>query len=112
MSTITPIAPSPTGYLHFGLARTALFNYLYAKKTGGKFIMRIEDTDMARNKPEYEDDIREQMAWLGLDTDAIFRQSEHRIRHEECLQKLIDEDKAYISNEPAKDDPNRTNNKI
>ena len=54
MKVITRIAPSPTGYLHFGLARTALFNYLFSKKHAGTFIMRIEDTDVARNKPEYE----------------------------------------------------------
>jgi glutamyl-tRNA synthetase len=107
MSVVTRIAPSPTGYLHFGLARTALFNYLFARKEGGKFIMRIEDTDAARNKAEYEDDIREQMTWLGLEADAVYRQSEHRTRHEECLQKLIQEDKAYVSVEPAKDDPSR-----
>ncbi len=105
---ITRIAPSPTGYLHFGLARTALFNYLYAKQHGGTFIVRIEDTDAARNKPEYEDDIREQLQWLGLDADAVFRQSEHKARHEELLRKMIAEDKAYVSREPAKDDASKT----
>src|SRR6185295_14323820 len=104
---VTRIAPSPTGFLHFGLARTALFNFLYARQTDGTFITRIEDTDMARNKPEFEDDIREQLRWLGLEADATYRQSEHRSRHEECLRQMIAEDKAYVSREPAKDDPEK-----
>ncbi len=105
---ITRIAPSPTGYLHFGLARTALFSYLFARKTGGEFILRIEDTDAARNKPEYEADIFEELAWLGLNADHRFRQSEHRARHTECLRILIEKNLAYESEEPAKDDPSKT----
>ena len=60
------IAPSPTGYFHIGTARTALFNYLVAKKYNGKFILRIEDTDKKRSKPEFEKDILENLKWLGL----------------------------------------------
>jgi glutamyl-tRNA synthetase len=104
---VTRIAPSPTGYLHFGLARTALFSYLFARKHSGAFIIRIEDTDTARNKQEYEDDIKEQLQWLGIDADATYRQSEHRARHEACLRKLIAEDKAYVSREPSKEDPSK-----
>ena len=100
---VTRIAPSPTGYLHFGLARTALFSYLFARKHGGTYILRIEDTDTARNKPEYEQDISEQLAWLGLTADATYRQSEAMPRHKQCLAKLIEEDKAYVSKETAKD---------
>jgi len=107
MKIVTRIAPSPTGYLHFGLARTALFNYLFAKKHGGEFVIRIEDTDVARNKQEFEDDIRDQLTWLGLDAGATYRQSEHRARHKECLARLIGENTAYISKEPAKDDASR-----
>ncbi len=107
MTVRTRIAPSPTGYLHFGLARTALFCYLYARKRGGTYVLRIEDTDTARNKPEYEADIKTQLSWLGLSGDEEYRQSEHRARHTECLRKLIAEDKAYVSREPAKDDPSR-----
>jgi glutamyl-tRNA synthetase len=108
MSTVvTRIAPSPTGYLHFGLARTALFSYLFARKAGGKFILRIEDTDVARNKPEYEADIIDELDWLGLHSDHRFRQSEHRKRHTECLRTLIKKDLAYESEEPAKDDATR-----
>ncbi|MDB5188136.1 MAG: glutamyl-tRNA synthetase, glutamyl-tRNA synthetase [Candidatus Kaiserbacteria bacterium] len=104
MTVVTRIAPSPTGYLHFGLARTALFSYLYAKKHGGEFIIRIEDTDVARNKPEYEEDIHEQFKWLGLIADRVYRQSENRERHRQLLVDLVERDVAYISKEPAKDD--------
>ena len=83
MKIVTRIAPSPTGYLHFGLARTALYSYLFARKNGGEYIIRIEDTDIARNKPEFEQDINEQLAWLGLDADRSYRQSEHASRHAE-----------------------------
>lgn len=107
MSVTTRIAPSPTGYLHFGLARTALFCYLYARKHAGTYILRIEDTDVARNKPEFERDIHEQFTWLGLVPDQTYKQSEHRARHKEALEKLIAKDAAYISKEPAKDDPER-----
>ena len=62
-------APSPTGYLHIGGARTALFNWLWARKLGGKFILRIEDTDLARNTPESVQAIFDSMKWLGLDWD-------------------------------------------
>ncbi len=108
MKVVTRIAPSPTGYLHFGLARTALFSYLYARRHGGEFVLRVEDTDAARNKPEYEADILDQLEWLGLTYDRSYRQSEHVARHRECLQQLIDKDLAYVSKEPAKDDPART----
>ena len=108
MSVITRIAPSPTGYLHFGLARTALFSYLFTRKAGGEFILRIEDTDLARNEPEYEADIFAELEWLGLVCDHRFRQSEHRARHTECLRTLIEKNLAYESEEPAKDDPSKT----
>lgn len=105
MSIVTRIAPSPTGYLHFGLARTALYCYLFARKGRGKYILRIEDTDVARNKSEYESDIDEQLAWLGLHPDERFRQSDHRERHKACLTQLVEGGHAYVSEEPAKDDP-------
>jgi len=102
------IAPSPTGYFHIGTARTALFNYLYAKQQGGVFVLRIEDTDKERGKKEYEEDIYAQMEWLGLSFDEKYVQSEHLDRHKELLRKLVDEDTAYISKEPMKDDPSKT----
>ena len=69
-------APSPTGYLHIGGARTCLFNWLYARKTGGKFILRIEDTDQERSKQEYLEEILESLKWLGMDWDEIYYQSQ------------------------------------
>lgn len=103
-STITTrFAPSPTGFLHLGSYRTAIFSYLFAKQHGGTFILRIEDTDRARSKKEYEENILESLQWLGLSYDALYRQSEHVDRHCEILKKLIDEGKAYISKEEAKD---------
>ncbi|HWO07234.1 MAG TPA: glutamate--tRNA ligase [Candidatus Paceibacterota bacterium] len=108
MSVRVRIAPSPTGFLHFGTARTALFNWLFARKNGGTFIVRIEDTDMARNKQEYDEDIFEQLRWLKLEPDETYRQSEHRQAHADALRALIDTGRAYESEEPAKDDPSKT----
>lgn len=99
---VTRFAPSPTGYLHGGNYRTAVFAYLFAKKTGGEFIVRIEDTDRERSKKEYEDNIWETISWLGLSPDQKFRQSEHAARHTELLEKLIGEGRAYISKEEPK----------
>lgn len=101
------IAPSPTGYFHIGTARTALYNYLFAKKMGGVFVLRIEDTDTERGKPEYENDIYEEMEWLGLSFDEKYIQSEHVERHKELLRQLVAKDSAYISKEPQKDDPTK-----
>ena len=63
----TRLAPSPTGFLHIGTARTALFNYLFARKMGGKFILRIEDTDLERSDKKYEKNILEGLKWLGME---------------------------------------------
>jgi glutamyl-tRNA synthetase len=95
-SVITRFAPSPTGLFHIGSVRTALFNYLYAKKNNGKFYLRIEDTDKERSKPEYEKDIIESLEWLGLKWDgSLTRQSERPEIYKEYLEKLLKEDKAY-----------------
>ena len=96
---VTRIAPSPTGILHIGTARTALFNYLYAKQNGGKFILRIEDTDTERSKKEFEDNILFSMKWLGLEWDEFYRQSERTDIYKKFLEKIIQEGKAYISKE-------------
>ena len=88
-------APSPTGYLHIGGARTCLFNWLYTRKLGGEFILRIEDTDLARSKKEYLDEILESIKWLGMDWDAIYHQSQRFDLYREYAQKLIQEGKAY-----------------
>lgn len=107
MSVRVRIAPSPTGFFHFGLARTALYNYLFAKKMGGAFVMRLEDTDKERSKKEYEADIYECFEWLGITFDEKYVQSEHVERHKELLHTLVNEDKAYISKEEAKDGSGR-----
>src|SRR3989344_4706175 len=97
-------APSPTGPFHIGGARTALFNFLFAKVSGGKFILRIEDTDLERSKPAYEKDILESIKWLGLNWDegieiggsyGPYRQSERLDLYASYLNKLIDGGSAF-----------------
>ena len=100
---VTRFAPSPTGRLHIGTYRTAIFAYLYARKNNGKFILRVEDTDKARSTKEYEENIIESLAWLGLDYEEKHLQSENVNRHREILLKMIDDGHAYISKEEAKD---------
>jgi nondiscriminating glutamyl-tRNA synthetase len=100
----TRFAPSPTGFLHIGSARTALFNFLFAKSQNGKFILRIEDTDKERSKKEFENDILESLRWLGLEWDegpdnggeyGPYRQSEKIKVYAKYLEKLLVENKAY-----------------
>ena len=93
---IVRFAPSPTGYLHIGGARTALFNWLYVKKNNGKFLLRIEDTDLERSKSEYIDQITDALSWLGLDRDDdIVLQSKNKSRHEEVVHQMIEAGTAY-----------------
>ena len=82
-------APSPTGFLHIGGARTALFNYMYARAQGGKFVLRIEDTDKERSKQEYLDEILNSMKWLGMEWDETYKQSERFDIYREHAQKLV-----------------------
>ncbi len=100
----TRFAPSPTGYLHVGGARTALFSFLYAKKHGGQFILRIEDTDAERSTKESEESLIRDLKWLGFDWDegpdkggnyGPYRQSERVNMYQKYAQKLVDEGKAY-----------------
>ena len=100
---ITRFAPSPTGFLHIGAYRTAIFSYLYAKKHNGTFVLRIEDTDKDRSKKEYEENIIESLKWLGLEYDEFYRQSDNKNKHKQYLEKMISEGTAYISSEKAKD---------
>ena len=109
MTTRCRIAPSPTGPLHIGTARTALFNYLFARQTGGKFVLRLEDTDAARSTVEYETDILKGLHWLGLEWDegpevagsaavgayGPYRQSERTAIYMAAIDRLLAEDKAY-----------------
>jgi len=92
----TRFAPSPTGYLHIGGARTALFSWAFARKHGGVFILRIEDTDLERSTPESVQAILDGMEWLGLDYDeGPFYQMQRMDRYREVLQQLLDEGSAY-----------------
>ena len=93
---VTRFAPSPTGMLHLGGARTALFNWLYARHHGGRFRLRLEDTDRKRSTPEAIAAIVDGLAWLGLDWDGeIVRQSERRQRHVEVAHGLLAAGRAY-----------------
>lgn len=109
MSVITRFPPSPTGYFHIGSARTALFNYLFAAHAGGEMRMRFEDTDTARGKKEYEDDILEGMRWLGLlgkEQTAVWKQSERTDVYRGYIKKLIENGHAYEA-ETATDNPDK-----
>lgn len=95
MSVKTRFAPSPTGMLHVGNTRTALINWLFTKKYNGSFMLRMDDTDLARSKLEYEEAIKEDLRWLGLEWDSYAKQSERLARYEEIKQKLIKEKRLY-----------------
>ena len=97
MTTRVRFAPSPTGYLHVGGARTALFNWLYARHEGGKFLLRIEDTDKARSTDEHTKVILDGLTWLGLDWDEppVFQGARAK-RHREVADRLLADDKAYL----------------
>ncbi|MEL6469447.1 MAG: glutamate--tRNA ligase [Cyanobacteria bacterium J06623_4] len=96
MSVRVRIAPSPTGNLHIGTARTAVFNWLFARNQGGEFLLRIEDTDLERSKPEYTENIIEGLKWLGMNWDeGPFFQSERLEMYREKVQALLDQGLAY-----------------
>ena len=98
------IPPSPTGLCHVGTARTALLNFLFARKNDGQLIMRIEDTDKERSTAEFEKDIIDSISWLGVRWDEFYRQSERGDIYRKHLRKLIDSGKAYESEEESKKD--------
>ncbi len=96
MTVVTRFAPSPTGYLHVGGARTALFNWLYARGRDGKFLLRVEDTDRARSTPEATEAILKGLTWLGLDWDGEpISQASRAERHAEVAHELLEQGKAY-----------------
>ena len=95
-------APSPTGNLHIGGARTALFNWLYARAKQGKFILRIEDTDKKRSKKKYLDEILSSLQWLGFNWDELYYQSQRFDIYTECAQKLVDSGAAYLAKSTTK----------
>ena len=93
---ITRFAPSPTGNLHIGGARTALFNWLYAKNQSGKFLLRIEDTDLKRSEDKYVENILESLEWLGIEyDDNLIYQSERSDLYKKAVNKLLEMDLAY-----------------
>src|SRR6266571_8008508 len=98
------IAPSPTGFAHLGTASTALYNVLFASKEGGTFVLRVDDTDVERNRPEYEQLIYESLRWLGLDWDegpdrggryGPYRQSERLGLYRDHASRLVEQGAAY-----------------
>src|SRR5581483_9167269 len=89
-------APSPTGFFHVGSARTALFNWLFARQRGGTFVLRIEDTDALRNRPEHTEGIKRALLWLGLDWDeGPYFQSDRGKLYEAALSELWDKGLLY-----------------
>jgi len=102
MSVVVRFAPSPTGFLHLGGARTALFNWLFAKQRGGKFLLRIEDTDLSRSTPEALHSILKGLAWLGLkaDDEPVFQHA-RKARHKKIAELLLEKGAAYWCDTPA-----------
>ncbi len=96
-------APSPTGNLHVGNLRTALVNYLFARKTGGQFMLRIDDTDTERSTTAFEASIRNDLKWMGMDWDVEDRQSERLARYDQALAQLRDAGRAYPCFETAEE---------
>ena len=104
MSVVTRFAPSPTGYLHVGGARTALYSWLYAKSQGGKFVLRIEDTDIERSTEDAKQAILDGMQWLGLDADVgPIYQTDRFDRYKEMIEQLLSDGKAYKCFMPAEE---------
>jgi len=101
MTTVVRFAPSPTGYIHLGNARPALMNWMYALKTGGKFILRFDDTDLERSKREFADAIEVDLAWLGIKPHQQERQSERKASHDAARDKLIEMGRLYPCYETA-----------
>ncbi len=111
-NVVTRFAPSPTGYLHVGGARTALFNWLWARRAGGTFILRIEDTDQKRNTPTAAQQVMDDLKWLGIQWDegpevggpnGPYLQSERKDIYDKCIKKLLDEKNAYYCFETTED---------
>ncbi|HYJ28712.1 MAG TPA: glutamate--tRNA ligase [Allosphingosinicella sp.] len=103
MSVVTRFAPSPTGRLHVGNIRTALHNWLWSRRSGGRFILRLDDTDRERSREEYADAIRADLAWLGLAPDEEHRQSQRFERYEAALERLAAAGRAYPAYESAQE---------
>ena len=103
MSVTTRFAPSPTGRLHVGNLRTALHNWLWARKAGGRFVLRLDDTDRQRSREEFAEAIRADLAWLGIEADEEHRQSRRFGRYDEALERLAAAGRAYPAFESAQE---------
>lgn len=103
MSVTVRFAPSPTGLIHIGNARTALFNWLFAKKAGGRFILRFDDTDLERSRRDYADRIEADLAWLGIEPDLVVRQSERFALYEKAVATLKEKGLLYPCYETAEE---------
>ena len=103
MTVVTRFAPSPTGRLHVGNIRTALHNFLFTKKHGGRFILRIDDTDRERSREEFVEGIRDDLTWMGLDPDAEVRQSQRFDLYEREFERLRTAGKVYACYETAEE---------
>lgn len=103
MTVVTRFAPAPTGRLHVGNIRTAIHNWLWARKNGGRFILRIDDTDAERSSEAFVEGIREDLAWLGLDPDEERRQSERFAHYETALERLRDAGRVYPAYETGQE---------
>ena len=101
MAPVVRFAPSPTGRIHLGNARTALLNWLYARAHGGRFILRYDDTDRERSKQAYADSIAVDLDWLGLHPDAVYRQSERGALYDAAIAKLKAAGRLYPAYETA-----------
>ncbi|HVY12210.1 MAG TPA: glutamate--tRNA ligase family protein, partial [Alphaproteobacteria bacterium] len=95
MSVLVRIAPSPTGLLHVGNIRTALMNWLFARRTGGRFMLRLDDTDTARSTQEFAKAIERDLTWMGLNWDVFAKQSDRFARYDEALEQLKRAGRAY-----------------
>src|SRR5687768_13046732 len=103
MKVITRFAPSPTGRIHVGNIRTALHNWLWARKNGGTFLLRLDDTDRERSTAAFADAIRTDLAWLGLAPDEEHRQSDRFARYEDALERLRAAGRVYPAYETAQE---------
>src|SRR5271157_2353010 len=100
---IVRFAPSPTGRIHIGNARTALLNWLYARRRGGTFILRFDDTDLERSRSEFAEAIEQDLSWLGIAPDCVRRQSDRMVAYHEAAAKLHALGRLYPAYETAEE---------
>src|SRR4051812_17123054 len=103
MTVVTRFAPAPSGRLHVGNIRTAIHNWLWARREGGRFILRLDDTDRERSTEEFAAAIRTDLAWLGLTPDAEYRQSARFDRYDAALEQLLGSGRVYPAYETAQE---------